>query len=55
MNLIKGEWQTLSDEFTLKVEGYEDGTVFKNCFICVRLNGYDATFWLDNFRIDEIE
>lgn len=55
VNLIKGEWQTLSDEFTLKVAGYEDGTVFKNCFICVRLNGYGATFWLDNFRIDEIE
>ena len=54
-NLIKSEWQTLSDEFTLNVEGYENGHVFRNCFISVRCNGYDATFYLDNFRIDEIE
>ena len=54
-NLIKDKWQTLSDEFTLNVEGYENGYVFRNCFICVRCSGYGATFYLDNFRIDEIE
>lgn len=54
-NLIKGDWQTLSDEFTLTMDGYENGYVFRNCFICVRCSGYGATFYLDNFRIDEIE
>lgn len=54
-NLITDKWQTLSDEFTLNVAGYENGYVFRNCFICVRCSGYGATFYLDNFRIDEIE
>ena len=54
-NLITDKWQTLSDEFTLNVEGYENGYVFRNCFISVRCSGYGATFYLDNFRIDEIE
>lgn len=54
-NLITDKWQTLSDEFTLNVAGYDNGYVFRNCFICVRCSGYGATFYLDNFRIDEIE
>lgn len=54
-NLIKDKWQTLSDEFTLNVAGYDNGYVFRNCFIWVRCSGYGATFYLDNFRIDEIE
>ena len=55
VNLIKGDWQTLSDEFTLEVEGAKAGDLFYNCFICVRCSGYGATFYLDNFRIDEVE
>lgn len=54
-NLITDKWQTLSDEFTLNVAGFDNGYVFRNCFICVRCSGYGATFYLDNFRIDEIE
>ena len=54
-NLIKGDWQTLSDEFTLEVEGANKGDLFYNCFISVRCTGYGATFFLDNFRIDEVE
>lgn len=54
-NLITDKWQTLSDEFTLNVAGFDNGYVFRNCFICVRCSGYSATFYLDNFRIDEIE
>ena len=55
INLITDKWQTLSDEFTLNVAGFDNGYVFRNCFICVRCSGYSATFYLDNFRIDEIE
>lgn len=55
INLITDKWQTLSDEFTLNVAGFDNGYVFRNCFICVRCSGYGATFYLDNFRIDEIE
>lgn len=55
VNLIKGDWQTLSDEFTLEVPGANNGDIFYNCFICVRCSGYGATFYLDNFRIDEVE
>lgn len=54
-NLIGPEWQTLSDEFTLEVEGAKAGDLFYNCFISVRCTGFGATFFLDNFRIDEIE
>lgn len=54
-NLIKSDWQTLSDEFTLEVAGANAGDLFYNCFICVRCSGYGATFYLDNFRIDEVE
>ena len=45
----------ITDKFTLNVAGYDNGYVFRNCFICVRCSGYGATFYLDNFRIDEIE
>ena len=55
VNLIKGDWQTLSDEFTVEGEGLNAGDLLYNCFITVRLAGYGATFFLDNFRIDEIE
>ena len=55
VNLIGADWQTLTSEFTLKVDGYNDGDVFDNCFISVRCAGYGAVFFLDNFRIDEVE
>ena len=55
VNLIGPEWQTLSDKFTFTKDGYKDGDVFDNCFISVRCTGFGATFFLDNFRIDEVE